>query len=48
MHNEAGLLEIADCAGHFAKSFKKDDEHIAKFLIPHMEMLDPYKTRCAI
>lgn len=48
VHNEAGLLDIADCTGHMAKGFKKDAEYIAKLFIPHMERLDPEKNRYVI
>ena len=45
VHNDAGLIDIADCSGHVAKGYKKDAEYIAKLFIPHMEQLDPDKTR---
>ena len=45
VHNDAGLLDIADCSGHVAKGYKKDAEYIAKLFLPHMERLDPDKTR---
>ena len=48
VHNDAGLLDIADCSGHVAKGYKKDAEYIAKLFIPHMEQLDPDKTRYVI
>ena len=43
VHNEAGLLDIADYSGHVTKGFKKDSERIAKFFVPHIERLDPDK-----
>lgn len=45
VHNDAGLLDIVDCSGHVAKGYKKDAEYIAKIFLPHMERLDPDKTR---
>ena len=48
VHNEAGLLDIANCTGHMAKGFKKDAEYIAKLFIPHMQRLDPEKNRYVI
>ena len=48
VHNDAGLLDIADCSGHVAKGYKKDAEYIANLFIPHMERLDPDKTRYVI
>lgn len=45
VHEDAGLLDIADCSGHVAKGYKKDAEYIAKLFLPHMERLDPDKTR---
>ena len=38
VHNKAGLLDIADCLGHVVRGFKK-------LFIPHLERLDPDKTR---
>lgn len=45
VHNDAGLIDIADCSGHVAKGYKKDAKYIAELFIPHMERLDPNKTR---
>ena len=46
VHDEAGLLDIADCVWCVAKSIKKDTECITKFFVHHMERLDPDKIRC--
>ena len=40
VHNDAALLDISDCTGYVAKGSNKDDKHIAKKFIPHMERID--------
>ena len=46
VHNESGLLYIAECTGQVSKDFKKDAECISKLFVPRMERLDPGKRRC--
>ena len=41
---EAELIDISDCAKNVSKKSKKDAEHIAKLLSPHIERLDPEKN----
>ena len=46
-YDEAVFLDMSDGMGNITKGFKKDAENISKLLAPHMERMDPDKTRCS-
>ena len=43
MHNEDGLMSVANCAGNVTKSFNKDSEYITKLFVRRMQRLCPEK-----